>query len=331
MPTPACLQNLECGFKIGATQIARRRRDPRRRVYAARAKSYSNMAVARALARALADVLVVALLVVVLTTAATLRMRASLTVAAKLDADSPALVSNDDAFKFYERTFGCAYDDDDALFLNRENCITGDRDTCYGTSEYPGFLNATSAFSEGGECFEACGSDLERTWGVPCAWQLVADLPNFCAGEATVNPTQLFESRNLEPEDAGVIFDLEKDGATYLQYDCEFLMRRLAPRGRRSDRVLSRPPRPLRAFFAGNLHAFCNTCSQANGTVNRYCAAVATYYNSFTNAEAPFRHLDFWCMGDVLAALEDGLDVFTALFGVHEDCAHTYCTQGARS
>ena len=81
----------------------------------------------------------------------------------------------------------------------------------------------------------------------------------------------------------------------------------------------------------GNLHAFCNTCSQANGTVNRYCAAVATYYNSFTNAEAPFRHLDFWCMGDVLAALEDGLDVFTALFGVHEDCAHTYCTQGARS
>ena len=41
--------------------------------------------------------------------------------------------------------------------------------------------------------------------------------------------------------------------------------------------------------------------------------------------------LDFWCMGDVLAALEDGLDVFIALFGVHEDCAHTYCTQGARS
>ena len=204
--------------------------------------------------------------------------------------------TDDDALAYFEGSFGCSYDDDDAFFLDHEACITGDAYTCNH------YLLENSATDDGGalpffganeSCAASCSSSLERTWGVPCAWQLIANLPSACNSTFAPNVTQLLHSNNLAPNasDGGdaqfkVRYDEKRKRAT--MYDC-------------------------------NLHAFCSACSAANGTVNAYCAATVMYYNSFIlDAHVLTYADDFWCRADVLASIEKGLGSFAAEFGIHK-------------
>ena len=78
-------------------------------------------------------------------------------------------------------------------------------------------------------------------------------------------------------------------------------------------------PLPSRARPSGNLHAFCSACSYANGTVNPYCAATVKFYNSFEmDARVMIHADDFWCRGDVLDSIAEGVDSFAAKFGTHK-------------
>merc|ERR1711998_219136 len=111
--------------------------------------------------------------------------------------------------------------------------------------------------------------------GVPCAWQLIADMPTMCAGTAKPNVTKLLHSRDIDPSGSPLEFKVAYDSgsATQQQYDC-------------------------------NLHAFCSACSYANGTVNKYCAATVKFYNSFEmDARVMIHAEEFWCRDDVQTAL----------------------------
>ena len=59
--------------------------------------------------------------------------------------------------------------------------------------------------------------DLNRTWGVPCFWQLVADLPKTCAGTATPNVT---------PSVYGYEFTIRQGSMNETQWSCESRRRR---------------------------------------------------------------------------------------------------------
>ena len=131
-------------------------------------------------------------------------------------------------------------------------------------------------------CSAACSSELDRTWGVPCAWQLIANLPSACNSSFTPNVTALLESSNLAPNATAQskrahfyqVYDEGKKEAK--QYDC-------------------------------NLHAFCSACSDGAGGVNAYCAATVMYYNSFIlDAHVLMYADDFWCRADVLGSIARG-------------------------
>ena len=199
---------------------------------------------------------------------------------------------DDDALAYFE-SIGCNYEDDDAYFLSDTGCIDGDKYTC------DSFLVNNSAtdgqaipyFGANESCAASCASDLDRTWGVPCAWQLIANLPSTCNSTFTPNVTALLHSQNIAPsEESHAQFKVAYDEGTKTatQYDC-------------------------------NLHAFCSACSSANGTVNSYCAATVMYYNSFIlDAHVLMYADDFWCRSDVLASIEKGLPTFVADFGIHK-------------
>ena len=143
-------------------------------------------------------------------------------------------------------------------------------------------------------CADSCASDLNRTWGVPCAWQLISDMPAMCAGTATVNVTSLANSRNVEPSGKPFVF---KVGLNH-----------------RGDKT------KMQKQWTCNLHAFCNACSLGEGKINAYCAAAVTYYNSFVMDGLVLVHADsFWCRDDVLASIKLGVDTFTERFGKHVD------------
>ena len=75
------------------------------------------------------------------------------------------------------------------------------------------------------------------------------------------------------------------------------------------------PPRAT-----GNLHAFCNSCSLDDGSLSPYCAAAVRFYNSFDMDGLVLVHAEsFWCRHDVLASIEEGVEVFTRRFGKHVD------------
>ena len=52
--------------------------------------------------------------------------------------------TDDDALAYFEGSFGCSYDDDDAFFLDHEACVTGDLYTCNH------YLLENSATDDGG-------------------------------------------------------------------------------------------------------------------------------------------------------------------------------------
>ena len=152
--------------------------------------------------------------------------RAPRAAAAALAAQSDAGESDDDAFAFFE-DFGCGYDDDDAYFLSDTGCISGDAWTCENRL-YENDAWTTSGpvpyFRNGSVCHESCSTSLERTWGVPCGWQLIADMPAMCAGTAKPNVTNLLNSRNVEPSGSPMGFDIshyeERTKSYQTQYDC---------------------------------------------------------------------------------------------------------------
>ena len=76
----------------------------------------------------------------VLATCASLRR--PMTAAAAPTNLSPT--TDDDALAYFEGSFGCSYDDDDAFFLDREACVTGDLYTCNH------YLLENSATDDGG-------------------------------------------------------------------------------------------------------------------------------------------------------------------------------------
>ena len=209
--------------------------------------------------------------------------------AARLDS---SYSTDDDALDYFLE-YGCGYDDDDAYFLSDTGCISGDAWTCENrlySNDAADDDGPVPYFTNGSLCYDSCSTSLERTWGVPCAWQLIADMPSMCAGTAKPNVTRLLDNRDLAPSESPVYFKqgYGSEGKTQTQYDC-------------------------------NLHAFCSACSYANGTVNKYCAATVKYYNSFEMTGRVMIHADeFWCDDEVLAAIDDGLDTFTEKYGKHK-------------
>ena len=206
-----------------------------------------------------------------------------------------AVVVDDDALSYFE-SLGCSYEDDDAFFLSDHGCITGDASTCKNFLTTNSKLNGSAVpfFGANESCSAACSSELDRTWGVPCAWQLIANLPSACNSSFTPNVTALLESSNLAPNATAQskrahfyqVYDEGKKEAK--QYDC-------------------------------NLHAFCSACSDGAGGVNAYCAATVMYYNSFIlDAHVLMYADDFWCRADVLGSIAKGLDTFVADFGIHK-------------
>ena len=209
--------------------------------------------------------------------------------AARLDS---SYSTDDDALDYFLE-YGCGYDDDDAYFLSDTGCISGDAWTCENrlySNDAADDDGPVPYFTNGSLCYDSCSTSLERTWGVPCAWQLIADMPSMCAGTAKPNVTRLLDNRDLAPSESPVYFKqgYGSEGKTQTQYDC-------------------------------NLHAFCSACSYANGTVNKYCAATVKYYNSFEMTGRVMIHADeFWCDDEVLAAIDDALDTFTEKYGKHK-------------
>ena len=210
--------------------------------------------------------------------------------------NEPVPRTDDDALTFYEE-IGCGFDDDDAVFLSDEGCISGDAETCSTSllvNSATGDDGPVPYFTDGSVCADSCASDLNRTWGVPCAWQLISDMPAMCAGTATVNVTSLANSRNVEPSGKPFVF---KVGLNH-----------------RGDKT------KMQKQWNCNLHAFCNACSLGDGKINAYCAAAVTYYNSFVMDGLVLVHADsFWCRDDVLASIKLGVDTFTERFGKHVD------------
>ena len=132
---------------------------------------------------------------------------------------------------------------------------------------------------------------------MPCAWQLIANLPSTCNNSFTPNITNLLHSHNTAPNATQV--EKKHDRAHfYMEYD-------------RKEKKANQ--------YDCNLHAFCNACSDGAGGVNDYCAATVMYYNSFTLDAHVLMYADeFWCRSDVLAAIEDGLDTFAEKYGIHK-------------
>ena len=126
--------------------------------------------------------------------------------AARLDS---SYSTDDDALDYFLE-YGCGYDDDDAYFLSDTGCISGDAWTCENRL-YENDAWTTSGpvpyFRNGSVCHESCSTSLERTWGVPCGWQLIADMPAMCAGTAKPNVTNLLNSRNVEPSGSPAFFE----------------------------------------------------------------------------------------------------------------------------
>ena len=121
------------------------------------------------------------------------------------------------------QTFSCARDDDDEIYMTNEGCMTGDASTCQEYLLSSGMMPHRSAlpYFQGSEfCAPSCYSDLNRTWGVPCSWQLIANLPDTCAGVDTTNISRLIHSRNKAPDEDAYTFDIEYDGNTKTQYGC---------------------------------------------------------------------------------------------------------------
>ena len=143
--------------------------------------------------------------------------------AARLDS---SYSTDDDALDYFLE-YGCGYDDDDAYFLSDTGCISGDAWTCENRL-YENDAWTTSGpvpyFRNGSVCHESCSTSLERTWGVPCGWQLIADMPAMCAGTAKPNVTNLLNSRNVEPSGSPMGFDIshyeERTKSYQTQYDC---------------------------------------------------------------------------------------------------------------
>ena len=126
------------------------------------------------------------------------------------------MVVDDDALTYFE-SLGCSYEDDDAFFLSDHGCITGDASTCKNFLTTNSKLNGSAVpfFGANESCSAACSSDLDRTWGVPCAWQLIANLPATCNSSFAPNVSTLLHSRNLFPNATQ-----EKDkGHFYVDYD----------------------------------------------------------------------------------------------------------------
>ena len=201
----------------------------------------------------------------------------------------------------------CAEFDDDASFPDA-SCDCGDaRTQCLGnmasSPRYRDFCFDAACGAANVAAYEAsplsdpvarCAALTAPAWGVPCAWQAVAKLPETCAG--TFAPEAPDRKSRDEPN---AFADLD----SYDRYALGYA-----------------------ANFAGpcNAHAYCYTCADENyaGGLNPYCAAVFARYGgtpmrpdaAYHAAHAAgrggphvsfFEDLDaFWCDPAVLGALE---------------------------
>ena len=196
----------------------------------------------------------------------------------------------------------CVLDDDDAWAWGADDsqmaCVTGDSYTCLHynvTSEVRGACggacNATDEWrlalaEKTGRNVSSLGGMVGSSYLAVCEWEMIRSLPRTCNGTfARTAPSAA--SNNLAPNYANVTYGETK---TYF--------------GGSDAAAL---------WDSCNAHAFCWTCAEEDGSLNKYCEAVMQKYawgSAYTPSDAKGRAfddlLDYWCTGAVLASIHDG-------------------------
>ena len=175
--------------------------------------------------------------------------------------------------------FSCEYNDDDWTYMDHAYC-SGDAKVCDEYSdllttddEWKGSRGAYEAMSQ---CGKACDGNM--TWFVPCMWDTIANMDSYCGDGYNVSDDFMSKgSRNQGPN------------RTYFSLN------------------MSKSTNVHTVFTGCNLHAFCYSCVEDDGSVNPYCKAYVEHYNSLD--VAGWYHFfqqehNYWCTEKVLKSIK---------------------------
>jgi hypothetical protein len=220
--------------------------------------------------------------------------------------DDDGLVGDDYVHKNWPGLV-CNRDDDDSYNWGDKDsvmgCIRGDSYNCehWGVGAEIAVCNATcnatderiveDAMSEYGDEWREHAPLKGHSWLVVCAWEAIADMRSWC-GDAFTPYLPIAQSKNLAPS--------RENGkqAAPLQFNGSW------------------PGNSAGAWDACNVHAFCYTCANDDGSLNAYCEAVLQKYSQHVawNLGTPsqirswvyWNKESYWCTDDVLSSIENG-------------------------
>lgn len=173
--------------------------------------------------------------------------------------------------------YTCEYNDDDYVFMNHSYC-SGDIDVYnsyvhkYNTKGTVGYKLALEQCS-----FAATGENHNMSWFVPCMWDTVSHMDQYCNGGYNVSDDYMSkESRNAGRNDTYFSLNMTKTNVGV-------------------------------NFDACNLHAFCHACIREDGSINEYCKAYVELYNNldFDGGSHFFKNAnEYWCNETVLTDIK---------------------------